>query len=134
MLHGSIGSRLFLAVCLLSGATGLFGQTLGSVAGAVRDASGAAIPETQITVTNVGTNAQRTVLTNEAGSYAFPSLPPGMYTVRAERVGFKALVRTQVEIQVQQNARIDFELQLGQVSESIEVTASSLMVTENATV
>src|SRR3954447_8311954 len=57
-----------------------------------------------------------------------------MYTVRAERAGFKDLVRTQVEIQVQQNARIDFELQLGQVSESIEVTASSLMLTENAAV
>ena len=74
------------------------------------------------------------MLTNEAGDYAFPSLPPGIYTVRAERAGFKTLVRTHVEIQVQQNARIDFELQVGQVSESVEVVASALMVTENATV
>jgi hypothetical protein len=134
MSHRLMGTRLFLAVCLVFGISGLFGQTLGSIAGEVRDSSGAAIPQAKITVTNIGTNAQRTVVANEAGAYAFPSLPPGIYTVRAESQGFKALVRTQVEIQVQQNARIDFELQVGQISESVEVVATSVMVTENATV
>src|SRR5215471_4983166 len=134
MSHRFVGTRLFLAACFLFGGPGLFAQTLGSIAGEVRDTTGAAIPQARITVTNIGTNAQRNVIANEAGAYAFPSLPPGVYTVRAESQGFKALVRTQVEIQVQQNARIDFELQVGQISESVEVVATSVLVTENATV
>src|SRR5437660_12772825 len=134
MSHGSTVIRLFVAVCLLLGNLGLHGQTLGSIAGQVRDPAGAAIPEAKVTATNTGTNAQRPALSNEAGDYAFPSLPPGIYTVTAERPGFKTLVRSQVEIQVQQNARIDFELQVGQVSESVEVVANVVMVTENATV
>lgn len=107
---------------------------MGSIAGQVRDSSGAAIPEAKVTATNAGTNAQRSALSNEAGDYAFPSLPPGIYTVTAERPGFKTLVRSRVEIQVQQNARIDFELQVGLVSESVEVVANAVMVTENSTV
>ena len=134
MSHGSTMIRLFLAGCLLSGGLGLQGQTLGSIGGQVRDSSGAVIPEAKVTATNAGTNAQRTAVSNEAGDYAFPSLPPGVYTVSAERPGFKTLVRTQVEIQVQQNARIDFELPVGQISESVEVAANAVMVTENATV
>ncbi len=134
MLHKLIGDRLFLAGCLLLGISGVSGQTLGSIAGEARDSSGAMIPEATITVTNTGTNAQRTAVTNGAGEYAFPSLPPGIYTLKAERPGFKSLVRTQVEIQVQQNARIDFEMQVGQVSESVEVVASQVIATENSTV
>src|SRR5205807_2261631 len=105
------------------------------IAGETRDTSGAVIPEAKITATNTGTNAQRTAVTNTAGEYAFPSLPPGVYNVKAEKPGFKSLVRSQVEIQVQENARLDFELPIGQVSESVEVVASStVIVTENATV
>src|SRR4051794_8497790 len=126
--------RLLLAGYLLSGSLGLHGQTLGSIAGQVRDSSGAAIPEARVTATNAGTNARRTALSNDAGDFGFPSLPPGTYTVAAERPGFKTMVRSQVEIQVQQNARIDFELQVGLVSESVEVVANAVMVTENATV
>ena len=134
MSHGWVGRRLLLAGCLLLGTVGAYGQTLGSIAGEVRDASGAIIPEAKVTATNTGTNAQRSALTNAAGEYAFPSLPPGMYQLKAERSGFKTLLRSQVEIQVQQNARMDFELQVGQISESVEVAASPVLVTENATV
>jgi hypothetical protein len=49
-------------------------------------------------------------VTNGSGEYAFPSLPPGVYSVKAEKTGFKTTVRNQIEIQVQQNARLDFEL------------------------
>ena len=127
MSHRSTRIRLFLAGCLLIGSLGLYGQTLGSIAGQVRDSSGAAVPETKVTAINTGTNAQRAALSNEAGDYAFPLLPPGIYTVTAERPGFKTLVRTQVEIQVQQNARIDFELQVGLISESVEVAANAVI-------
>ena len=134
MVRRVTGQLLFLTGWLVLSVNGLLGQTLGSIAGEARDTTGAAVPEAKITVTNIATNGERTVMTNEAGAYAFPSLPPGMYTVKAERTGFKTVVRSQVEIQVQQNARLDFELQVGQVSESVEVMASPVMVTENATV
>jgi hypothetical protein len=65
----------------------------------------------------------------------FPTLPPGIYNLKAEKSGFKTLVQNKVEIQVQQNARIDFRLEVGQVTELIEVAAGTeTIVTENATV
>src|SRR6266436_9284184 len=125
--------RLLILGCFLSQLA--LGQTFGSIGGETRDSSGAVAAGVTVTVVNTGTNATRTVTTNEAGEYFFPSLPPGIYTVRAEKSGFKSVVRNQVELQVQFAARIDFELQIGQVSESIEVQAdAALLVTDNATV
>src|SRR5713101_7733728 len=110
-------------------------QTFGSIDGDARDASGAPIPSVTVSVTNHGTNATRTAITNDAGAYSFPSLAPGTYTLRAEKPGFKTVVRNQIELQVQQAARIDLELQVGQVSESVEVKADAVaLVTDNATV
>src|ERR1041385_5197263 len=127
--------RLFaLACCLIVSQVG-FGQTFGSIDGETRDATGAIVVAVTVTVTNNGTNAVRTAITNEAGVYSFPSLAPGTYTLRAERSGFKTVVRNQVELQVQQAARVDFVLQVGQVTESIEVRAdTALLATDDATV
>lgn len=112
-----------------------FGQTFGEISGTVRDPSGSVIAGATVTATNVATNATRTTVSTEAGVYGFPSLPPGVYNLRVERDGFKQVTRSNVELQVQQSARIDFELPLGQVSESIEVSAqAALLSSENATV
>ena len=135
MRFSSIKARLFLAGCFLWAIQGAFGQTSGSIAGETLDQSGAAIPGATISLVNAETNAARTALTNEVGAYSFPTLPPGTYNLKAEKAGFKALVQNQVQIQVQQNARIDFRLEVGQVTESVEVRAGgSTIVTENATV
>ncbi|MEO8592421.1 MAG: TonB-dependent receptor [Candidatus Solibacter sp.] len=135
MSRRTMGRYLFLVgALLLLAIPGAFGQTLASMAGETRDASGAVVPEAKVTVTNTGTNAQRSVITNGSGGYAFPSLPPGTYNLKAEKAGFKTSIKNEVELQVQQNARIDFELQIGQVSESVEVVATSVIATENATV
>ena len=64
----------------------------------------------QVAITNVNTNASRSSFTTDAGVYAFPSLPPGTYNVRVEKTGFKTATSNQVEVQVQQTARLDFEL------------------------
>src|SRR5437667_1396711 len=128
-------TRLFVLACLLLVAQLGFGQTFGSISGETRDSSGAIVAGAVVTVVNSGTNATRTVATNEAGEYAFPSLLPGMYSVKVEKTGFKSVVRNQIELQVQLAARIDFELQIGQVSESVEVRAdAALLVSDNATV
>ena len=127
--------------CLVSGCLLLFlvlpvlGQTLGEITGQVADASGAVVSGATITVTNTSTNAARTVASNDAGAYSFPSLPPGTYNVRVEKPGFKSEISNQVEVQVQQTVRLDFTLSVGQVSESIEISAqAALLQAENSTV
>lgn len=113
----------------------VFGQTLGTVTGEVKDASGAAVAGAMITVRNIATNGIRNVTTNEDGNYNIPALVPGMYDVKAERSGFKAATRANIELQVQQTARVDFTLEVGQVNETVEVTgALPLLSTEDATV
>ena len=122
------------AIGLLSTAS-VYGQTLGTVAGEVRDATGAVVPGVNITVRNTETNVARSVTSNDDGIYSVPALNPGRYEVRAEKPGFKAANRTGIELQVQQTARIDFALDIGQVSETVEVSsAAPLLTTENATV
>ncbi|MBM3765164.1 MAG: carboxypeptidase regulatory-like domain-containing protein [Acidobacteria bacterium] len=127
----------FVALALLCLSLGLpsYAQTFGDISGEVRDSSGAVIAGARVTITNTGTAATREVLSNDAGLYAFPSLAPGVYNLLAEKQGFKTANANGVQIQVQQNARLDLELQVGQVSESIEVSAAAAVLsTENSTV
>lgn len=126
------GLRAFL-LTLLSGAA-IWAQTQGEITGEVTDASSAVMAGVTITVTNQDTNVSRQAVTNAAGAYSFPSLLPGAYRIRAEMAGFQAMVRSGVQLQVQGVARIDFKMQLGQVTEVVNVAASApLLTTENAT-
>jgi len=126
---------LLVSVLLLSFCLPLCGQTLGEIVGEVVDSSGAVVPGAAVTVTNLATNATRSVRTNDAGLYSFPSLVPGPYRVRVEMTGFKTVTRTNIELQVQQSARVNIALEVGQVSEAVEVSGSAAMLaTEEATV
>src|SRR3974390_3593172 len=98
---------MFLAMGVASG------QTLGEITGEVKDQSGAVAPNATVTVTNTGTNAARSTSTNAVGIYSFPSLVPGNYQVKVEAPGFQPVLRTNIELQVQQTARIDFTLVVG---------------------
>src|SRR5579864_995658 len=112
-----------------------FAQTAGQITGQVTDSSDATVVGAKVTVTNAKTNVGRTTATNSAGDYTFPTIPPGVYKVRAEMPGFKAEVRENVELQVEQIARIDFHLQVGAVTDTVEVTSGApLLTTESATV
>src|SRR5689334_15359028 len=127
-------TMLLAAVLILSGLT-LVGQTLGDISGLVVDPSGAGVPGSAVTLTNTTTTAVRTASSNEQGLYTFTSVPPGVYNVRVEHPGFKTTTSNNVEVQVQQSVRLDLTLQVGQVSESIEVSATAaLLQSENATV
>jgi hypothetical protein len=125
------------AVCLgaVFSIAPLNAQTFGAMTGEVKDATGAAIVDAVVRVRNTATNGVRVANTNEAGIYMIPALVPGMYEVTAAKPGFKVSARTGIELQVQQTARLDFALEVGQVTETVEVSASAaLLTTENATV
>lgn len=126
---------LYGAALLVSLACATQAQTLGTITGEVKDATGANVAGASITIRNVGTNGLRSVVTNEEGLYTAPALNPGMYEVRVEKQGFKSATRAAFELQVQQTARVDFMLEIGAVTETVEVQGSAAMLaTENATV
>src|ERR1035438_9751345 len=112
-----------------------FAQTGGQVTGLVTDPSGSVILGATVTITNSQTNVARKTTTNSAGSYAFPALQPDVYSVKAEMLGFKGEVREGVELQVEQIARIDFRLQIGAATQTVEVSGGApVLDTESATV
>jgi hypothetical protein len=127
--------RALAVLCAAAFALPVFAQTFGEITGRVTDASGAAAPGVAVSATNVSTNAVRQTMTTETGDYTFPSLPPGTYTVRAEKSGFKVIESKNVSVSVQQSVRLDFTLSVGQVSESISVEAAAVQLeSETATV
>jgi hypothetical protein len=123
-----------IAAILFSGLS-LPGQTLGDISGQVADSSHAAVAESNVTLTNTATNAVRQGSTNAEGLYTFTAVPPGIYNIKVEHPGFKTANSNNVEVQVQQSVRLDFTLEVGQVTESVQVEAAAdLLQSENATV
>jgi Carboxypeptidase regulatory-like domain/TonB dependent receptor len=120
-------------ICLSSGI--LLAQTAAEITGEVKDPSGAAVPNAPVTATNTATNVARPTTTNNAGIYSFPDLTPGVYEVRVAAPGFENIVKTNIELQVQQVARVDFALAVGQATQTLTVSANAAMLsTEDATV
>jgi hypothetical protein len=115
----------FGAVTLLSGHQGYAQTNFGSIVGAVADASGAQIPGAEVVVTNNGTNAKFTTKTGSGGTYSVLNLNPGTYTVTVALTGFKTTTSGQVDVTVGGTARIDVTLQLGDISETVNVEAAA---------
>ena len=115
----------------LMGAFQVFAQTSAGVNGVVTDASGALVPEASIVVTNLDTGAKREATSNENGAFQFPLLQPGRYSIVARKQGFKQITRDGVQLEVNQVAKIDFAMEPGAVSESIEVQASAALLESN---
>ena len=91
-----------------------YGQvTTADLVGTVRIRSGAIVPGVTVVLTNEATGVSRTVTTGPAGTYIFTTLQPGRYRLNAEIQGFRKLERTGVELQVNQRAAIDLELEVG---------------------
>jgi hypothetical protein len=105
----------------------------GAIVGTVTDASGSAVSGATIKITSLGTNEVRTTSTSSTGSYSFPNLAAGQYRLEAQKGGFKQFVRSRVEVQVDVTSRVDVSLEVGNVSESVEVTSEApLLQTDSA--
>lgn len=104
-----------------------------TIVGIVQDASGAPVPQATVAIRNTGTNDTRSAGTDQEGEFTVPNLPPGNYEIVVTRDGFRTLRQTAIELQVDQTARFEFSLQIGAVTESIQITAAApLLNTENA--
>lgn len=127
---------LLAAGLILAGTTPAYPQGGESteILGVIQDASGALVPGVTVTITHAATNQTRRLVTGDAGAFAFPSIQPGIYNVRAECPGFRTEIRTGLEVQLNQKARLNIAMQVGQVTESVEVTAAAaLLNTDDAT-
>lgn len=107
----------------------------GSISGTVKDQTGAVIPGAKVTITNQGTALALSTVTSADGSYTFSPLKIGTYTITTEFQGFQTATHKDVSVNVQQQVVVDFTLQPGQVTQTIEVTgAPPALQTQNASV
>ncbi len=115
---------------LLALATVSWGQsTSGSITGTVKDNTGAPIVEASVIIANPATNLTRQISTNTAGVFTAPQLPPGTYTIKVEKSGFKKLEKTGVILNATDIANAgDFTLDVGAVTDTVTVTADSARV------
>jgi len=110
-------------------------EITGSISGSVHDQSGAVILNATVVATRVETQTAFSTKANDAGSYAFPSLPIGNYRITAQAAGFKQYAGTGLTLNVNAHLELDIAMQVGSVSESMEVTAQPKAVnTESAEV
>ena len=103
----------------------------GGIGGAVVDQNGGALSGAKVTLTSEGTNSQRSTLTVAAGEFVFGEIVPGAYSLTVESPGFKKFEQKGIVVGTQQQVSVEAKLQLGQVTESIEVTGSVSLVEES---
>jgi len=102
----------------------------GTILGTVTDPGGNLIADATVKVHNQGTGLERTVTTSAAGSYAIPELPIGKYSVTVSQSGFQTSVTSDVEVDVATERRVDVQLKVGQVTQTVEVSGESLPLVE----
>src|SRR5437867_3568612 len=107
--------------------------TLGSAAagGTVRDPTGAAIPDAKILLTETARGLMRETVTNSAGSFLFPSVAPGVYTLRVTKEAFDVSELKDIHIEVGQLATLDVSLKVGQVSTVVSVSGEKQVLLES---
>ena len=115
--------------------TALAQVTTSTILGTVTDRSGATIPDVRVTVKDVGTGFERVVTTGADGTYVVENLKPGQYQVSASKTGFNEKVISGITVAVDQRARIDVQLEVGAVTQRVEVQGAAPVVeTDSSTV
>src|SRR5258706_5152358 len=122
--------RSFLLILLLCG-TALAQEFRATLTGRVADPGDAPVSAATIVVTNAGTNAVASTKTNAQGNFSVPFLAPGTYSVSVEAPGFKKTVHSEVLLNVNQTATLNFRLELGAVTQEVTVTAEAPMLDQS---
>jgi hypothetical protein len=125
-----------LAFLLALSVRSMNGQsTNASLTGRITDSTKAVAPNAKVIAINTGTRVRYETVTNETGSYYVSNLPPGTYRIEVEKLGFKAVLKSDVILHVQDALEINFEMVLGSASESVTVPGGApLLDTESSTI
>ena len=126
MWHASLLALLFVLSAGIPRASAQFDTA--SVVGTVKDSSGATVPDAKVTLTNTETGVSVVRTTTADGNYEFVTVRPGIYIVSAEKPGFSIALIDNVQVQVAARLRVDMQMAIGQLSEKVEVTATSPLV------
>ena len=124
MKHRQLARFLFLALLTFAVGTNAFSQTA-QVTGRISDQSGAVVPGAQITLTNTATGINRESVSNNEGYFTIPLVQPGDYRIAVKKDGFKPVVQSGITLNVEQVARLDYTLELGTVTEVVNVEAAA---------
>src|SRR5204863_6732933 len=106
----------------------VWGQATAQISGTVRDQSGAVLPGVEVMATQTDTGIVRSTVTNETGTYVLPNLALGPYKLEASLPGFRTFVQTGIVLQVNSSPTVNVTLEVGQVSEQVEVQANAALV------
>ena len=134
MRIGSKNSASLLAsvILVIGAALGQLEAQTATLVASVTDPTGSAVIAAKVEIRNSGTNEVRKAQTDQRGEFTAPDLAPGIYDVSITHPGFRTLHETGLELQVEQQARVEYRLQLGSLSDKVEVTASAPLInTEN---
>src|SRR5262245_15884321 len=123
---------IILCLLLLTCTSWVMASPTGSITGFVKDPSGALVPGVKVTVTNTGTNAQLTALSDENGGFQFPQVAPASYSMVFELSGFKKTIVNAV-VQVDQITRVDVVLEVGEIVQEVEVRAVGTLLESDKT-
>ncbi len=118
-------SRCLLLVAMFCLSTPVFAQFRSSIEGTVTDATGAAVPDTRVVLTNVDTGVAQSTQSNNTGYFRFPSLGPGNYKLVATKQGFQTLTQENINLGAQEIRTVPMAMKVGQVQESVTVTTES---------
>jgi hypothetical protein len=130
-----VGILLTTCVLLFGTCSGVAQVDTGTILGTVKDQTGAVIPDARVTITNQGTSEQFTTTTRADGTYIVTPLKIGTYRISVEHAGFSTAENAAFELNIQQQAVVDFELRAGSTSQTVQVTAqAALLQTQNAVV
>jgi hypothetical protein len=127
MSHKSLAQTIALLSLVLLSCRTMGAQILyGGLVGNVTDQSGGAVPGAKVTINHVATGTTREATANESGTYRFPTIAPGTYSVRVQADGFRAFNQSGVEVTANSLTRIDTPLEIGAVTEQVTVAGSAV--------
>jgi len=127
-MKGTVRYLFGISLILASVCVALWAQATAQISGTVTDQSGARLPGVQITATQTDTGVTRSVISNETGTYVLPSLPTGPYKLEVSLPGFRTFARTGIVLDVNASPVINISLEIGQVTETVEVQANAALV------
>ncbi len=128
---GVVWTWMVLVVCIAAAGfppTALGQVVYGSIFGTVTDATGGSVPNAKVTITNTSTNTKTEVTTNENGNYSRGQLLAGAYRVEVEAAGFRKAVVSNTNVSVDTSSRVDLKMEVGDVTQSVEVTAEAALL------